>query len=73
MVLPRRHYSTTGKPAVGLLTAVRPPYEQARHSFHSGCGVQLRAERQHIIDWAIASAIRPQLAAAKTTVLPLRR
>jgi hypothetical protein len=41
--------------------------------FHGGCGVQLRAERQHIIDWAIASAIRPQLAAAKTTVLPLRR
>jgi hypothetical protein len=55
---------------VALLTAVRAPYEEAWHSFHGGCALQLAPKPQNIIDWAIASIAKSGLHAQATHTYP---
>jgi Protein of unknown function (DUF2478) len=43
---------------VAVLTAVRPPYDQAWYAFHGGCAHELAPDLQDIIDWALASTAR---------------
>jgi hypothetical protein len=43
---------------VAVLTAVRPPYDQAWYAFHGGCGHDLAPEMQEIIEWARTSTKR---------------
>ena len=40
---------------VPVLTAVRPPYDEAWRAFHSGCAHELTPKIQEIIEWALAS------------------
>ena len=43
---------------VAVLTAVRPPYDQAWYAYHGGSAPDLVPEIQEIIDWALASTTR---------------
>ena len=48
-------FSAAIEAGVAVLTAVRPPYDQAWYAFHGGCAHDLAPEMQDIIDWALAS------------------
>jgi hypothetical protein len=37
---------------VPVLTAVRPPYDEAWRTFHGGCGREIATEIREIVDWA---------------------
>lgn len=43
---------------VPLLTAVRPPYEEAWQRFHNGFGYELAHDPQGVLNWALFSAER---------------
>jgi len=51
-------FSAAIEAGVAVLTAVRPPYDQAWYAFHGGCAHDLAPEMQEIIDWALASTAR---------------
>ena len=48
-------FSAAIEAGVAVLTAVRPPYDQAWYAFHGGCAHDLAPEMQEIIDWVLAS------------------
>jgi molybdate transport system ATP-binding protein len=51
-------FSAAIEAGVAVLTAVRPPYDQAWYAFHGGCAHDLAPEMQEIIDWALTSTAR---------------
>ena len=51
-------FSAAIEAGVAVLTAVRPPYDQAWYAFHGGCAHDLAPEMHEIIDWALASTAR---------------
>jgi hypothetical protein len=51
-------FSAAIEAGVAVLTAVRPPYDQAWYAFHGGCAHDLAPEMQEIIHWALASSAR---------------
>jgi uncharacterized protein DUF2478 len=57
---------------VAVLTAVRPPYDQAWYAFHGGCAQDLAPDMQEIIDWALASTARSpaHLSQGQTASIP---
>ena len=42
---------------VPVLTAVRPPYDEAWRAFHDGCAHELAPEMREIVDWALDSTV----------------
>jgi hypothetical protein len=51
-------FSAAIEAGVAVLTAVRPPYDQAWYAFHGGCAHDLAPEMQEILDWALALTTR---------------
>jgi Protein of unknown function (DUF2478) len=51
-------FSAAIEAGVAVLTAVRPPYDQAWYAFHGGCAHDLVPEVQEIIDWVLAPTAR---------------
>jgi hypothetical protein len=51
-------FSAAIEAGVAVLTAVRPPYDQAWHEFHGGCAHDLSPEMHHIVEWVLAATAR---------------
>jgi hypothetical protein len=51
-------FSAAIEAGVAVLTAVRPPYDQAWYAFHGGCAHDLLPEMREIIDWVLAPTAR---------------
>jgi Protein of unknown function (DUF2478) len=51
-------FSAAIEAGVAVLTAVRPPYDQAWYAFHGGCAHNVAPKMPEIINWALASTSR---------------
>jgi Protein of unknown function (DUF2478) len=51
-------FSAAIEAGVAVLTACRPPYDEAWYAYHGGSAPDLAPEMQDIIDWALASTAR---------------